>query len=65
MVLQNVFFGWSLLIYFFAARTNEYEYLDKLVGQMGVRLMIRDWPLLMVCKERNGTLKSFLLDKIC
>ena len=54
-----------MLIYFFAARTNEYEYLDKLVGQVGVRLMIRDWPLLMVCKERNGTLKSFLLDKIC
>ena len=37
MVLQNVFFGWSLLIYFFAARTNEYEYLDKLVGSVGVR----------------------------
>ena len=65
MVLQKIFFGWSLLIYFFAARTNEYEYLDKLVRPVGVRLMIRDWPLLTVCKESNGTSKSFLLDKIC
>ena len=37
MVLQKVFFGWSLLIYFFAARTNEFEYLDKLVRPVGVR----------------------------
>ena len=50
-----------MLIYFFAARTNECEYLDKLVRPVGVRLMIRGRLLLMVYKKRDKNKDFFLV----